>query len=295
MSRKIIGQDLFTRRASISFLLGVASSMLRHSRAFGSDDKEFQAKLDEIGSDPELAAQMRATREYVEFFPDLQLERAPIKTKPSSTSVSERAIDLIVRCEVTSPGYYTSHYEAPTWPHGPSGITIGIGYDIGYTKEWEFIEDWTDYCSTADRAELKRACGVTGPNAQKLLDQYSSIRIPWEPAMAQFRKLTLPRYVGLTEVSLPNFDKLPPDCRGALVSLVYNRGASFGVPPDKPHADRYTEMRAIKALMINQQFSEIPKQIRGMKRLWEGVANQRGNVVRRDAEAALFEVGLANN
>jgi hypothetical protein len=72
---------------------------------------------------------------------------------------------------------------------------------------------------------------------------------------------------------------------GALVSLTYNRGASFG-----KQADRYREMSSIKAHMENSQFAKIPGEFRSMKRLWPGV---RGLQERREFEARLFEKGLA--
>jgi hypothetical protein len=46
---------------------------------------------------------------------------------------SQAAIDLIVMEEVSSQAAYTKLYQGPTWPGGASGVTIGIGYDGGYS------------------------------------------------------------------------------------------------------------------------------------------------------------------
>jgi GH24 family phage-related lysozyme (muramidase) len=73
---------------------------------------------------------------------------------------------------------------------------------------------------------------------------------------------------------------------GALVSLVFNRGASLG--PD----DKRKEMRNIAAHMQARNFDAIPAEIRAMKRIWEGKPKLRGLLVRRDKEAAFFEEGL---
>ena len=86
--------------------------------------------------------------------------------------------------------------------------------------------------------------------------------------------------------ALPNTDKLSEDSFGALVSLAYNRGASFS-----KDGDRYKEMREIKENMANETFDQIPDCFREMKRLWP---NMRGLVDRREAEAKLFEAGLEN-
>jgi GH24 family phage-related lysozyme (muramidase) len=79
---------------------------------------------------------------------------------------------------------------------------------------------------------------------------------------------------------------------GALVSLVYNRGASFGIPEAKDPSGRFREMRNIKAHMANKAFDQIPDELLSMRRLWIGVKDMRGVVLRREAEAALFKQGL---
>jgi hypothetical protein len=93
------------------------------------------------------------------------------------------------------------------------------------------------------------------------------------------------RWVGLVERSLPNTGAIGPDCLGALVSLTYNRGASFG----KAGA-RYREMRNIKAHMAAKAFGDIPDEFRSMKRLWPDMT---GLQKRREREARLFQRGLA--
>lgn len=96
----------------------------------------------------------------------------------------------------------------------------------------------------------------------------------------------IPRWVALVEKSLPNIGDIGPDCLGALVSLTYNRGASFSKP-----GDRYREMRDIKDHMTAREFAQIPDDIRSMKRLWPDVPGLQN---RREREAQLFENGLAS-
>jgi len=244
--------------------------------------------LDQLQGDPGLAISLRTEMELSYAF-KAGLERAPIRSRKSSTRISRLASDLIIACEVTSQTVYESRYEAPVWPQGESGITIGIGYDVGYVTPADLSEDWGEYVGDGVVELLSDACGVTGTGAGALLDRFKTVRVSWYVAQSQYVDQIRPRYVGATEYALPNTSDLSSDCLGALVSLVYNRGASFDLS-----GPRYEEMRKIKALMASKHFRDIPAEIRRMKRLWTSEPNRRGLLLRRDAEAALFELGLSS-
>jgi hypothetical protein len=220
-------------------------------------------------------------------------ERAPIETPPSKTPIDARASDLIVACEVGSRHQYERMYESPTWPKGRSGITIGVGYDIGYSTVDSFKSDWAPYLSAERLSQLSEACGIYAHPAQQLLARLGGIVVDWQTASAQFYARTQPRYVGQTEAALPNCALLNGVCLGALVSLTYNRGPSFGVSAEHDPTGRYAEMRNINSHMRAREFDRIPCEIRAMKRLWQGVPDMAGLLTRREAEAALFEIGLA--
>jgi len=187
---------------------------------------------------------------------------------------------------------YTRHYQSPTWPKGKSGATIGVGYDIGYTTAEWFAADWSKYLTQDVISRLAETCGVTGVQANTHITALRDIRIPWSVALAQFLEVAQPQYVGETEEALSNTNELSPDSLGALVSLVYNRGATFSVRPEQDQRGRYTEMRNIKTHMARRDYTKIPAELRNMKRLWIGVANMRGLISRRELEAQLFELGL---
>jgi hypothetical protein len=148
--------------------------------------------------------------------------------------------------------------------------------------------DWRNQLAQKQIDLLAVACGVTGTAAAALLVQTHAVDIPFDNAMAVFRGVTLGQTASLTARALPNADRLHPDCFGALVSLVYNRGPSFGL-----QGDRYAEMRQIKEDMRAAQFAQVPGRIRAMKRLWQGRPELGGLVKRRELEAVLFEEGLA--
>jgi GH24 family phage-related lysozyme (muramidase) len=255
---------------------------------------EFDKDLMKAASDEQAIGNAREYKELALYFPDLGLERAPLKTPPSETKISSRAENLIIFLEVSGKTQYESKYNRPVWPKGSSGVTIGIGYDIGYTSQTELSADWKDYLNSDLLSKLGVACGKKGPDAAAVVSMLKNIYVDWDAAKKQFDDITLKRYVGLAESALPNFDQLSLNSRGALVSLVYNRGATFNVPLDHPNSARYDEMRQIKKLMVSSNYSEIPDQIRKMKRLWLGNKDLRGVVQRRELEASLFELGLGS-
>jgi GH24 family phage-related lysozyme (muramidase) len=80
-------------------------------------------------------------------------------------------------------------------------------------------------------------------------------------------------------------DLLNDDTKGALVSVVYNRG-------NRLEGDSRAEMRAIVDLIAKQDYEGIAEQIEKSKRLWEG-KNLDGLVIRREAEADLVRDSMA--
>ena len=204
------------------------------------------------------------------------------------TPISQDAIDLIVAEEVSSQATYTARYQHPEWPGGASGVTIGIGYDVGYATPMGFRADWTTIIPQDMVEALSEVVGLTGEHARVALASVRHrVTVPWDAAMHVFMEHDVPKWVATVEQHLAHCGELAPDCLGALVSLAYNRGPSF-----ERAGDRYAEMRTIKALMASRHFDLIPAQLRSMKRLWAS-ASMRGLVLRREHEARLFEKGLA--
>lgn len=268
-----------------ALILLVASGVSPWPPRAHAQQLSFKAILAELSVHPELVEPMRRREELDASAPGL--ERAPLRTPKSAVPISQEATDLLVTCEVSSPAVYESKYQAPVWPKGESGLTIGVGYDIGQATEAEFRTDWGAYLPVDALKRLSSACGITGTAAATFVNELSDIKVGWRVAQTQFAVEARPRYVGLTLKALPNSDQLNRDTLGALVSLVYNRGASFSVGDD-----RHAEMRAIKKHMGAGELSKIPGELRSMKRLWIGVPDMRGVVLRREAEAQLFESGL---
>lgn len=203
--------------------------------------------------------------------------------------ISQEAEDLIIAEEVSSKAVYEKRYRDPEWPGGRSGVTIGIGYDVGagVKDKAQLWGDWRGQISDGMIRALEPCVGVTGDRARALLSTVKSkVDVPWSAAIAVFENVDIPRWSATVRRHLPNCELLALDSFGALVSLAYNRGPSFS-----NDGDRYTEMRNIKAHMAAKRFERIPAEFRAMKRLWPN-QSERGLVARREHEAKLFERGL---
>jgi uncharacterized protein (TIGR02594 family) len=220
----------------------------------------------------------------------LDLQPAHVEGMPeiagSATGISKDAIELIVHAEVSSEAQYNKIYHKPVWPKGASGVTIGIGYDIGYATAAKLREDWKGLIPDSVIDQLQRAVGVKRAPASNLARELANagVSIPWAAAMSVFLKRDMPRWIATVEKALPNTAKLSDRSLGALVSLAYNRGPSFSAV-----GDRYREMNNIKRHMANQDFAKIPAEFISMQRLWPTL---RGLQTRRAAEAELFKSGL---
>lgn len=203
--------------------------------------------------------------------------------------ISRASFDLIVDEEVSGRETYEKKYVHPEKPGGASGVTVAIGYDCGYYSSAQIRRDWTGRIPQSMVEALASCAGIKGDAAFAACERVrDNVAVPWDAAIAVFSNVSIPKYLASTRNALPNFDALPPDCKGSLLSLVYNRGASFTKPDD-----RYSEMRAIRAAMAAQTFASIPALLRRMKRLWT-TKSVRGVALRREHEARLFEQGLAS-
>jgi GH24 family phage-related lysozyme (muramidase) len=172
------------------------------------------------------------------------------------------------------------------WPGGSSGITIGVGYDLGFVTEDQFEEDWSPFLSGDEIDRLKDVINVSGDNARQRASEFSDIKIKRADAEQVFKERTLPLYSQKTENAFPGVDQLPAAAQGALVSLVFNRGPGM-------NGDSRREMRAVRDAVAAGDLQEIANQIRAMKRLWEGKGLD-GLLKRRDAEADLVESAIEN-
>jgi GH24 family phage-related lysozyme (muramidase) len=127
--------------------------------------------------------------------------------------------------------------------------------------------------------------GIKGEAVKPMLrGEILQVRIPYNFAYDVFVTKSLPKYYKMTKAIYPEIDSLNEDTRGALVSMVYNRG-------NKIEGDTRKEMRAIVDLVAKQDYEGIADQIERSKRLWENSLD--GLVKRREEEADLILNSIA--
>ena len=194
---------------------------------------------------------------------------------------SKRALDLIIFSEVSSEQTYKRRYAKPTWPGGASGVTIGIGFDVGHASSGQVEEAWRGRLADAFVEDLRGVVGVIGLPARDAAEKLAEyqLTVPWDTAKAVFYESTIPTYAARTLKAYPGVDRLPPDAQGAVLSLVYNRGT-------KKSGSTRREMKDLEAAIAAGDLAAIAQLIRDMKRLWEG-RGLDGLLKRRDAEADL--------
>lgn len=206
--------------------------------------------------------------------------------------IPKPAVDLILEFEgIDQPG---------KWPGASSGITLGRGYDLAHETRDELRRDWAVWLGIEAVERLATAVGKSGTAAAAIAPRFRDIKIAREAADTVFLQATLPKYEQQTRRTFPGSDLLPDLIRGALVSLVFNRGTSLT-------GDRRREMRSIHELLADwserdaaDRTAKLPAlaaaiaaQFRHMKRIWIGTDIERGMTRRREAEARLVESSVA--
>ena len=197
---------------------------------------------------------------------------------PDMHDLSDKALRLILA--------FDGFRQPADWPGGEAGITIGIGYDLGYVTVDQFESDWDELVPPSDLRRLRAAIGLRGIEARNLAPELADIRIVRSDAEAVFRRKTLPLARFKAKRAFPGMDRLPPEAQEALVCLVCSRGTSMA-------GDRRQEMRAIRTAVVLGDLREIALQIRCMKWLWFG-QGLPGMLKRREAEAEMVESSIAS-
>ncbi len=144
---------------------------------------------------------------------------------------------------------------------------------------------WKDIFTADELNRLSKAAGLMGEEAAAYYPEIKDIGFSLPDAARVFITRTLPEYRQKLETAFPGAKDLPPLCYGAMLSIVYNRGASL-------KGDRRREMKAIHDAIIAKEYQLIPDEIRKMKRLWINTSIDF-LVPRRESEARICDLGLA--
>lgn len=218
--------------------------------------------------------------------PPVRVEPAaapPIADQIDPCWVSDRSIELIIAHEIGSPELYTRKYMGIVCPGGPSGPTGGVGYDFGYRDASVIVADWSLH---PENARLAGAAGIKGPSGCRAYQvTVPDIRISYPLARRVFDRTSLVEYVRLSRRAFgqDDFCAAPANTRGALTSLVFNRGASMSGP-------NRSEMRAIRdECLPARDWGCVARALRTMARVWRGSDIERTMERRRNDEAELAE------
>ena len=210
----------------------------------------------------------------------------------STIKIAKSAIDLMVMEEVGAeyPGdtrYYNKFLIHPTWPKGESGVTVGIGYDLGYQSAHQIKKDWIGLVNGNYLTQMMSAAGFKGLMAKKQIGPLMrQVTIPYNVAMQVFINKSIPTYYALALDAYPGLDQLNPETIGAIVSLVYNRGS-------KLNGRNREEMAQLVPLIEKRDYLAIANTIESMKRIWAGgTTNDDGLVDRRIGEANLIRQSI---
>lgn len=212
----------------------------------------------------------------------------PVAAPPPSTPISDAAIKLLVDTEVGGERLYRRKFTRPVWPGGASGVTIGIGSDLGHTDVAEIRYDWAAHPQLAD---LEPAAGIRGKQARILTAQMQQIVTEFPLALDVFLRNDVLQYYRIAVRAFPGLEETGPNVQGTIVSLVFNRG---GAMPKHcaPGTSRY-EMCKIRDECIPLKLEAGPcvaRWERTMKRVWKGRDIERGMNSRREQEAKLAEL-----
>ena len=197
--------------------------------------------------------------------------------------LSEETFNLLLKYEVGGgKSYYDKFLSKFTWPEGASGPTIGIGVDCAYYTEQELrkIFNFLNEKEIDLIIKASRKTGQQGKEYTKVLRK-ANIIVNWDDAIKIFQKLTWPKFTKLAEKTFPNLSDLCDNAYGAIVSVVFNRGTRL-------RGDSRLEMRNIKDLIPKKNYKGIARELRKMKRIWQGKGLD-GLLERREAEAKLVE------
>ena len=212
-----------------------------------------------------------------------QPKPAPIVLAPVAVDavelLTQEGIDAIIDFEVGGGKYYEDYLSGVCRPNtGDSGITIGIGCDLGHLSKEEFEREWKEFLAPETFNKLMKVIGFRGWNAEDTQSGLSSVYIPFSTALTHFSKYTLPKWIERSRKLWPNWDSLLPLQRTALLSIAYNRGTSLT-------GARREEMREIVERLKEGNLQGIPLLIRNMSH-WHTL---NGLQIRRHKEAILFE------
>ncbi len=197
--------------------------------------------------------------------------------------ISTESRDMILYYETGGQAYYTARLQRPTVPPGASGVTIGIGYDLGYNTAAQIKADWSGVIPDVHVTRLMTVAGRKGETARAVLSRVRDIIIPWDAAVRVYELKTVPRFAALTESTYRGLLTTSPHIQGVMLSTTFNRGSAMS-----PYSRR-KELVWTRDDIAAGRLAKLPDYQLQMRRLWPGIG---GLQKRYAAHAGLMQRAL---
>ena len=120
-----------------------------------------------------------ATLTAIERLLDQQLGQTAVV---HGLTCSMTGLKWIVQFEISSEAFYNRFLKHPTWPGGASGVTIGIGYDLGYVSAAQMRRDWDGKIADADVKALEKVCRLKAEDARAKASLVMDSKHDYDPA-----------------------------------------------------------------------------------------------------------------
>ena len=153
---------------------------------------------------------------------------APEEGQLTGLTVTEDSLRAVMEFECGGKSYYEKMYSSPSWPQGASGVTVGVGYDLGYNTKAQIMKDWSPVIGQRLAEILATCAGIKGSAAQSHKNRIkASVKISFEDAWLVFVRSSVPRFAKMTVSSFPNYKKMHNVTQAMMLSVVFNRGSSL--------------------------------------------------------------------
>ena len=205
----------------------------------------------------------------------------PEYVKGLPLKITTYGLDLIVHFEVGGASYYKKAYQRPVWPEGASGVTVGIGYDLGYNTKAQIRSDWCGRIPRKMVEALESCAGIKGSKARYYQQKIRwQVVIPLEAAMDVFINRSVTRFSAITKSTSNTIEKAHPYIQDMMLSQTFNRGSSI-----EGYSRRHVLWQSRSC--AKGQYYALPEYCRDSKVVWANKPSIRKGIWRRrDTEAA---------
>jgi GH24 family phage-related lysozyme (muramidase) len=176
-----------------------------------------------------------------------------------------------------------------------------MGYDLDHQNDQLLKKEWGKVLSPDALAKLSdytpsiNAKGKPVPKKKKpskaALVATQDIVIQYDDAVRVYEEKILPRYEAMANDTFPGLHALDPYTKGAIISMVYNRGSALTSKraSKQANAARKKNFLKIREAVFKHDTKAIEAVLRAMKAEHTDAGTKKGLHRRRDSEADLIK------